>query len=164
MKDPREALWLGQAGYNVHHVARRSMCCVWNPLLHYEPEILGQIPEPSDWREDKAHFLKEVAIQACRAKNTVVPVIKIREEGLPAGLTPTGAASSRDSSASASSYEKPTDPVHWETGRERWDLGLGTEAQNSVFLSLQECFSMELVPYLKEGFKLNWGSFDHHSD
>ena len=70
------------------------------------------------------------------------------------GLTPTGTASSRDSSASASSYEKPTDPVHSETDRERWDLGLGTEAQNSVFLSLQECFSMELVHTLKRVLNL----------
>ena len=134
-----------------------SVLC-WNPLLHYESEILGQIPEPSDWREDKAHFLKEVVIQACQAKNSVVPVIKIREEGLPTRLTPTGAASSRDPSVSASSYEKPTDPVHPETARERWDLSPGTEAQNSVFLWLQEWFSVEMVPYLKEGFKVKFWS------
>lgn len=42
-------------------------------------------------------------------KHIVAPVIKTREEGLPTGPTPTGAASSRDPSASASSYEKPTD-------------------------------------------------------
>ena len=141
-----------------------GQCVMFGILYLYESEILGQIPEPSDWREDKAHFLKEVVIQACQAKHIVVPAIKIKEEGLPTRLTPTGAASSRDPSASASSYEKPTDPVHPETARERWDLSPGTEAQNSVFLWLQEWFSMEMVPYLKEGFKLNWGSFDHHND